>query len=288
MNKEHENKKIKISNSGLSPTNTVPVYNHLGETIHAKVAGELPLTIKINNTEIITLMTLGTRPEELTLGYLRNQGIINNIDEIISIDVKWDIGVSNVVTKHKDIKEITDKLKNKTVTTGCGQGTIFSCTLDKLYDNLLPDIKIKRSEIFDLLAKITKYNDIYKEAGAVHGCALCDKDKVIEFVEAKKITAGHAKILVGLENATFVANKIIEKKLSVRQTENFVKIFKKKGKNLSKIKDTNISALEQSIVDNIGINVSIKNKKNNKGTIAFEYKDLDQLNKIIDIIKKNY
>ena len=112
--------------------------------------------------------------------------------------------------------------------------------------------------------------------------------EVIEFVEAKKITAGHAKILVGLENAIFVANKIIEKKLSVRQTENFVKIFKKKGKNLSKIKDTNISALEQSIVDNIGINVSIKNKKNNKGTIAFEYKDLDQLNKIIDIIKKNY
>ena len=183
MNKEHENKKIKISNSGLSPTNTVPVYNHLGETIHAKVAGELPLTIKINNVEIITLMTLGTRPEELTLGYLRNQGIINNIDEIISIDVKWDIGVSNVVNKHKDIKEITDKLKNKTVTTGCGQGTIFSCTLDKLYDNLLPDIKIKRSEIFDLLAKITKYNDIYKQAGAVHGCALCDKNKVIEFVE---------------------------------------------------------------------------------------------------------
>tara|TARA_B100001093_G_scaffold388774_1_gene374918 strand:- start:241 stop:1086 length:846 start_codon:yes stop_codon:yes gene_type:complete len=112
--------------------------------------------------------------------------------------------------------------------------------------------------------------------------------EVIEFVEAKKITAGHAKILVGLENAIFVANKIIEKKLSVRQTENFVKIFKKKGKNLSKIKDTNITALEQSIIDTIGINVSIKNKSNNKGTIAFEYKDLDQLNKIIDIIKKNY
>tara|TARA_B100001057_G_scaffold494646_1_gene591685 strand:- start:1693 stop:2538 length:846 start_codon:yes stop_codon:yes gene_type:complete len=112
--------------------------------------------------------------------------------------------------------------------------------------------------------------------------------EVIEFVEAKKITAGHAKILVGLENAIFVANKIIEKKLSVRQTENFVKIFKKKGKNLSKIKDTNIGALEQSIIDTIGINVSIKNRNSNKGTIAFEYKDLDQLNKIIDIIKKNY
>ena len=183
MNKKYKNKKIKISNNGLSPTNKVPIFNHLGETIEAKVAGELPLTIKINDTEIITLMTLGTRPEELTLGYLRNQGIINNINDIISIDVKWDTGVSNVTTKHKDISEITDKLKNKTVTTGCGQGTIFICTLDKLYDNLLPDIKIKRSEIFNLLAKITQYNDIYKEAGAVHGCALCDKNKVIEFVE---------------------------------------------------------------------------------------------------------
>ena len=99
-------KKMKISNSGLSPTNAVSVYNHLGEIISSKVAGELPLTIKINNVEIITLMTLGTRPEELTLGYLRNQGIINKIDEIISIDVRWDVGVSNVTTTHKDIKKL--------------------------------------------------------------------------------------------------------------------------------------------------------------------------------------
>ncbi len=112
--------------------------------------------------------------------------------------------------------------------------------------------------------------------------------EVIELVETKKITAGHAKILVGLDNATFVANKIIEKKLSVRQTESFVKIFKKKGQSLTKNKDINITALEQSIIDNIGINVSIKNKKNNKGIITFQYKDLDQLNKIIDIIKNNY
>jgi FdhD protein len=128
-------------------------------------------------------MTLGTKPEELTLGYLRNQAIIDSIKDILSIEVNWSTGVANVKTTHKDISEITDKLKDKTVTTGCGQGTIFSCTLDKLYDDLLPDVKIKRSEIFDLLAKITKFNDIYKEAGAVHGCALCSKNKVIEFVE---------------------------------------------------------------------------------------------------------
>ena len=183
MNKKYKNKEIQLSNNGLSPTSNVITYNHLGEEILSKVAGELPLTIKINNTEIITLMTLGTRPEELTLGYLRNQGIIENINDIISIDVRWDIGISDVQTKHKDIKEITDKLKNKTVTTGCGQGTIFGSILTKLYDETLPNIKIKRSEIFNLLAKITKYNDIYKEAGAVHGCALCNNERVIEFVE---------------------------------------------------------------------------------------------------------
>ena len=181
--KDYKNKTIKISNNGLSPTNNISVFNHSNEEIESKVAGEMPLTIKINGTEIITLMTLGTKPEELTLGYLRNQAIIDNIKDILSIEVNWSTGVANVKTTHKDISEITDKLKDKTVTTGCGQGTIFSCTLDKLYDDLLPDIKIKRSEIFDLLAKITKFNDIYKEAGAVHGCALCSKNKVIEFVE---------------------------------------------------------------------------------------------------------
>ena len=154
MNKKYKNKEIQLSANGLSPTSNVITYNHLGEEIVSKVAGELPLTIKINNTEIITLMTLGTRPEELTLGYLRNQGIIDNINDIISVDVRWDIGISDVRTKHKDIKEITDKLKNKTVTTGCGQGTIFGSILTKLYDEILPNIKIKRSEIFNLLAKI--------------------------------------------------------------------------------------------------------------------------------------
>ena len=111
---------------------------------------------------------------------------------------------------------------------------------------------------------------------------------VIKLIETQKLTAGHAKILVGLENASFVATKIIEKKLSVRQAENFVQLFKKK-KHKSKItKDTNIIALELSISNKIGLNVDIQNNKRNKGKISFEYKDLDQLNKIIDIIKSNY
>ncbi len=111
---------------------------------------------------------------------------------------------------------------------------------------------------------------------------------VLDLIETKEISAGHAKILVGLENATFVARKIIEKKLSVRQSENFVKIFKKKKSFLAKSSDPNIQNLERSITDRIGLNVSIKNNKKNKGTITFVYHDIEQLNKIIDIIKSNY
>ena len=112
--------------------------------------------------------------------------------------------------------------------------------------------------------------------------------EVLDFVEQKKITAGHAKILVGLDNASFLANKFIEKKLSVRQAENLVKIFRKTKRNISSKVDSNIRDLENSISEKIGLSVSIKNNKNNKGTISFYYKELDQLNKIIDIIKSGY
>jgi len=111
---------------------------------------------------------------------------------------------------------------------------------------------------------------------------------VIKLIEQQKISPGHAKILVGLNNASFVANKIIEKKLSVRQTEKFVKIFKTKKFKSESNKDANIKELESSLSERIGINVVIKNSNRNKGTITFLYKEIDQLNRIIDTIKKNY
>ena len=111
---------------------------------------------------------------------------------------------------------------------------------------------------------------------------------VLKLIEEKKLSFGHAKILVGLENAFFVANKIIEKKLSVRQAENFVRIFKKKPEKGNILKDPNIKNLEMSISDKTGLKVLIKNEKKNKGTITFSYHDNDQLNKIIDIIKSYY
>jgi len=113
-------------------------------------------------------------------------------------------------------------------------------------------------------------------------------ESVLELIETKKLTPGHAKILVGLNNADFVANKIVEKNLSVRQAENFVKIFKVKKQSLKKTRNIDLQALESSIIEKIGLNVLIKNKKNNTGTLVLEYKDLDQLNKIIEIIKSNY
>ena len=112
--------------------------------------------------------------------------------------------------------------------------------------------------------------------------------EVVKLIETQKLSAGHAKILVGLENASFVAIKIVEKKLSVRQAENFVKIFKSKKLKKTDTDDVNIKELENSIANKIGLSVSIQNKKNNKGKISFEYKSLDQLNKIIEIIKSNY
>ena len=112
--------------------------------------------------------------------------------------------------------------------------------------------------------------------------------EVIKLIETQKLSAGHAKILVGLENSIFVANKIVEKKLSVRQAESFVKLFKLKKNEYKKKIDPNIHDLEKSITEKIGLNVMIKNNKRNKGTVTFSYKDVDQLNKIIEIIKNNY
>ena len=113
-------------------------------------------------------------------------------------------------------------------------------------------------------------------------------DSILTLIETKKLTPGHAKILVGLKNAEFVAQKIVEKNLSVRQAENFVKIFKINKRPLKTHVDVNLQALESSIREKIGLNIMIKNKKNNTGSLILEYKDLDQLNKIIEIIKSNY
>ena len=136
--------------------------------------------------------------------------------------------------------------------------------------------------------KVSKF--IGKSRSHIANCLrlLTLPSEVIHMVENKKISAGHAKILVGMENAEFVAKKIIEKKLSVRDAEKFVNLFKKKAGQLKNVKDANIKDLELSLTNKIGLIVNIQNKKNNKGKIIFEYKDLKQLDRIINLIKEYY
>ena len=136
--------------------------------------------------------------------------------------------------------------------------------------------------------KVAKF--IGKSRSHISNCLrlLSLPNEVIDLIQNNKLSQGHAKVLVGLENAFFVAKKIIDKKLSVRQAENLVKIFKSKKTSKIGSKDANLKQLEKSVSDKIGLRVFIKNKKNNTGSVLFEYKDLDQLNKLIDVIKFNY
>jgi FdhD protein len=178
-----------MSQQGLAPTHGVSAINQFGEQREVHVAGESPLTLKVNDREVVTLMTLGTHPEELTLGYLRNQRLLEDITDIESVNVDWEKELVDVrLTTGKEITDWEEKLSKRTVTSGCGQGTIFSCTLDKLYDAKLPKVSLKQSKIYALLAEITTHNDIYKKAGAVHGCALCNQEmnhgaNILKFVE---------------------------------------------------------------------------------------------------------
>ena len=136
--------------------------------------------------------------------------------------------------------------------------------------------------------KVAKF--IGKSRSHISNCLrlLSLPNEVIDLIQNNKLSQGHGKVLVGLENAFFVAKKIIDKKLSVRQAENLVKIFKSKKTSKIYSEDPNLKQLEKSVSDKIGLRVFIKNKKNNTGSVLFEYKDLDQLNKLIDVIKFNY
>ena len=173
-----------LSDEGLNPTRPVMARDEFGDPRELNIAGEYPLTIKVDDAEVVTLMTLGTYPEKLTLGYLRNQRLIDDINEIAEVRVDWDRETVDVLTSHGDgIVDLHEKIAKRTVTSGCGQGTIFSCTLDKLYDTRLPRVETYQSTIYALLKTINSYNEIYRAAGAVHGCALCEGSQMLYFVE---------------------------------------------------------------------------------------------------------
>jgi len=174
----------RMSDAGLAPTHTVEAVDEQGDRQAVEVAGEFPLTIKVDGREIVTLMTLGTRPEALTLGYLRNQRLIERIEEVDSVMVDWEHDQVAVTTTHgRGIRDLEEKLAHRTVTTGCGQGTVFSCTMDKLYESRVAAVRLCQSMLYALLDAIASHNAIYRRAGAVHGCALCRGAEVVTFIE---------------------------------------------------------------------------------------------------------
>jgi FdhD protein len=186
----------KMSRAGLAPTHAVVAVDEHGARRDLHVAGERPLTLYIDKQEIVTLMTLGTQPEALALGYLRNQGLVERIEDIKSIQADWDTE-SVAVTTFRGIPELSRRTARRTVTSGCGQGTVFGDMLEKLERVQLPRVRVQQTAIYELLHRLNDYNDIYRSAGAVHGCALCRGTEVLMFIEdvgrhnAADAIAGH-------------------------------------------------------------------------------------------------
>ncbi|SMC65691.1 FdhD protein [Desulfocicer vacuolatum DSM 3385] len=175
---------MKMSNAGINPARTMEVMDHAGEIKEVGVASEYPLTIKVDGREIVTLMTIGTNPEELALGYLRNQKLLENIGDIAEVNVDWTHETAEITTHgHNTPVEIESKLSTRIVTSGCGQGTLFSCSLDKLYEVDLSGVTVLQSHVYSLLKGLARKNEVYRRAGSVHACALCEKDRVLIFIE---------------------------------------------------------------------------------------------------------
>ncbi|MEH6812231.1 MAG: formate dehydrogenase accessory sulfurtransferase FdhD [Motiliproteus sp.] len=171
-----------MTDAGFCNTHQVNVIDEQGESREVSVAGESPLTIYLDKREIVTLMTLGSHPELLTLGYLRNQGFIDHISQVECVQVDWDVEAVAVVTRD-GVEGIEEKLSHRTVTTGCGQGTVFGGLMEKIDQIELQPQPLQQSKLYELLENLRIHNDIYKKSGGVHGCALCQGTEVISFVE---------------------------------------------------------------------------------------------------------
>ncbi len=182
MTAHKSNPKLIKTDTDVPLTIAVTAINENGEKVDKFIACERPLTVYLNWQPIVTLMTLGARAEALSLGYLKNQGFISDINKLESVIVDWDVNSAAIITSEK-IENLDEKLSEKTVTTGCGQGTVYGDFMTGLDDIDLPTPQLKQSMIYSLLKNISAYNETYKNAGAVHGCGLCHQDQIVGFVE---------------------------------------------------------------------------------------------------------
>lgn len=170
-----------LTNAARPATFQVEAYNERGEMVPTSIAGEHPLTLYVDKREIVTLMTLGHAPEALVIGYLRNQRLVQSLEEIHAVQVDWETDSVAVTTTHG--REL--QLGKRTVTSGCGQGTVFGDLMEELDQiRLREDVKLTDENLFALLDQVRRHETIYKQAGAVHGCALADTSgQILMFVE---------------------------------------------------------------------------------------------------------
>ncbi len=171
-----------LTHTTIDPTHAVRAVDATGTSIETCIVGESPLTLYVDKHEIVTLMTLGSYPELLTLGYLRNQQFFTDLGEIKSVQVDWETN-SVSVTTYRQNTDWENKLAKRTVTTGCGQGTIFGELMDKLSNIHVASVELRQSHLYELLRKLSHTNDVYRAAGGVHGCALCQGTRITTFVE---------------------------------------------------------------------------------------------------------
>lgn len=171
-----------MTQAGADASITVTITDEYGLARESHIAAERALTLYIDKREVVTLMTIGTEPELLILGWLRNQRFINDISDIKAIQVDWETD-SAVVTTFKGIDNLDERMNKRTVTTGCGQGTVFGSLMDSLDTINLPKIQLLQSDIYATLHSLSEYNEVYRRAGAVHGCALCQNTGVTHFIE---------------------------------------------------------------------------------------------------------
>jgi FdhD protein len=176
-----------LSHASKPLTFEVEAINERGEAVTTPIAGEHPLTLYVDKREIVTLMTLGQAPEALAIGYLRNQRLLRSIEEIAAVQVDWETA-SVAVTTRKPIKSLQEKMKKRTVTTGCGQGTVFGDLMEEIDSiQLRNDVSLSEDALHAVLEAVRHEETVYKSAGAVHGCALAANTaaavKILYFVE---------------------------------------------------------------------------------------------------------
>ncbi len=177
-----ENTRPEMTDAGLSFAEKTTAVDEKGLVRDIELVGERALTLYVDKQEIVTLMTIGTHPELLTLGYLKNQGFIESLADIKVVQVDWATEAVAVVTR-RGAADFTKQLARRTVTTGCGQGTVFGRLIDKLRSIKVARLRIRQSLLYALLDTIREHNAIYKKVGAVHGCALCSGSRIDFFVE---------------------------------------------------------------------------------------------------------